>query len=42
MTESNLHKLGKNGVATVLVQDGFNVPTEYTNKVEVSVLCKSL
>jgi hypothetical protein len=41
MSEPNLHKLVKIGVATALLQDGFNVQTEYTNKVEVLVLCKS-
>ena len=41
MSESNLHKLVKDGVATALLRDGFNVQTEYTTKVEVSVLCKS-
>jgi len=32
LTESELHRLVKNGVATALSQDGFNVNTEYTSK----------
>jgi hypothetical protein len=42
MTVSDLYKIVNNGVATALLQDGFSVQTENTNKVEVSVLCKSL
>jgi hypothetical protein len=32
MTESDLHKIVMNGVATALLQVGFNVQTEFTNQ----------
>jgi hypothetical protein len=32
MTESNLHKIVKNGVAQALLQDGFNTQTEYKSQ----------
>jgi hypothetical protein len=32
MTESDLQKIVMNGVVTALLQDGFNVRTEYTSR----------